>query len=355
MGANTLNYIATDVSKTKETDSTIDVVLVLRDQSGTYARHAAVVMASLFANTLRDVCVYIIHDDTLVPENIEKLRQTADSYRQRLQFINAEKALSEKQLKTGKLAPDGNRGKLLKLLIPELIDVSKVIYLDCDIVVKLDLSELWAVDIGDKSIGAANEVWSLERCWDKKYPWRWGLMLKAMGIDRSAYFNSGVLVMDLDKIRTRYDFISEASDFYRKYGKIATFADQDCLNYIFARDTCIIDEKFNRIDFSDITEQERRAFACVWHMTGEKPWESYTRPGVDDLYWHYLAQTPWGADLVGLLCDGLKGLQSSEFYHRHSSSCVKKLKKQIRGNILKAFKWREPYLFFAIIKRHLQG
>lgn len=349
-----MSYIAANSSKTQGIDSRISVALVLRDQSGTYTQHAAVVMVSIFANTQRDICVYIIHDNTLTHEKMSKLRQIADSFGQTLQFINAEKTLLEKNLNTGKLALGGNRGKLLKLLIPELIDAPKVIYLDCDIVVKLDLSELWAVDIGGMAIGATNEVWSLERRWDQKYPWRWGMMLKAMGIARSTYFNSGVLVMNLDKIRNSYDFIKEASDFYRKYRKIATFADQDCLNYIFARDTLIIDEKFNRIDFSDIDELERGTFPCVWHMTGEKPWETYTRPGVDELYWHYLAQTPWGADMVSTLCAGLKGLQSSEFYHRHSSDCVKKLKKQIRSNLLKTFKWREPYLLFAILMRRFE-
>ena len=50
-------------------DDMIHIALAFCDPKGTYARHAAVTMASIFANTKRNVCVYIIHDDTLSKEN----------------------------------------------------------------------------------------------------------------------------------------------------------------------------------------------------------------------------------------------------------------------------------------------
>lgn len=329
--------------------SRINVVLVVRDTNGTYARHAAVVMASVFANTSRRIRIHIIHDDTLSGENIEKLRLTADNFGQEIQFINAENILAGKNLAAGKLALGGHRGKLLKLLIPELIDVSKVIYLDCDIVVSLDLGELWDIDIGEKAVGAVNDVWYLDRCKEKHRSWRRGIMLKAMGIAEKTYFNSGVLVLDLDKIRMRYDLISEASIFYKKYRKITTLTDQDCFNYIFVRDTRIVDEKFNRIDFSDIDEQERSTFPCIWHMTGGKPWECYSRPGVDELYWHYMAMTPWGTDIADLIKAMVCGLQSNKYCHQHSSDCARRLKQQIADNIFRAHIWLMPHTFLALL------
>lgn len=339
----------TDNIATDGTDSKISVVLVVRDTNGTYAPHAAVVMASIFANTRSEICVYIIHDDTLTQENMSKLRQTADSFGQEVQFINAENILAERNFGAGKLAQGGHRGKLLKLLIPELIDAPKVIYLDCDIVVNLDLSELWAAPMGGKSIGAVNDVWSLERCAGKHRSWRRSMVWKAMSIDESSYFNSGVLVMDLDKIRARYDLTGEAAAFYKRYGKITTLTDQDFFNHIFARDTRILDEKFNRIDFSDIDEQNRGTLPCVWHMASDKPWESYTRPGIDELYWLYLTRTPWGAgkkDLIGMM---LEGLASSQYAHPHSKDCVKRLKRQIADNIFRAHIWIIPRLYFILL------
>lgn len=331
-------------------DSRINVVLVVRDADGTYARHAAVVMASIFANTESRVRVYIVHDDTLSAANAEKLQGTADGFGQELRLINAEEAISGKSLDTGNLALGGQRGKLFKLLIPELLDVSKVIYLDCDIVVNLDLLELWTADIGDKSIGAANDVWLLGGGREECRSWRRDFMLKVMGIVEKNYFNSGVLVMDLDKIRSRCDLMEKAAEFYKKFKKCTTFTDQDCLNYVFTRDVSIIDEKFNRLAFARVDKNDQSTLRCIMHMAGEKPWDAYTRPGIDEFYWHYLALTPWCAEGDGLISAILMGWQSSGLQHRHSSDCVRRLKKQLADNIFQAHVWKAAHLLIAFLR-----
>lgn len=334
-------------------DSRINVVLVVRDADGTYARHAAVVMASVFANTQSRVRVYILHDDTLSAQNAEKLAGTADGFGQETLLINAEEALSRKSLDTGSLALGGQRGKLFKLLIPELLDVSKVIYLDCDVIVSLDLLELWTVDIGDKAVGAANDLWFLESCRHKRL-WRRDAMLKVMGIAEKDYFNSGVFVMDLDKIRARYDLMEKASEFYKKYKNCTTLTDQDCLNYIFTRDFCVIDARFNRFDFSGMEKDDKGVFGSILHMIGDKPWEGYTRPGIDELYWHYLEMTRWIADRDELISAILAGWKSSKLQHRHSADCVKRLKKQLADNIFRAHVWKAAHLLAAFLRYGIQ-
>ena len=159
----------------------IHVALAFCDPKGTYCRHAAVVMASIFENTSNKVCVHIIHDDTLTNNNREKLEKITSTYRQTVNFLNVENMFNSNKIDAQRLADMGARGMLFRLLIPDIIHEEKIIYLDCDIVVTLDISELWQIplkgcavavvrDTASKRIAqcqrgqlVANEVWNLLR------------------------------------------------------------------------------------------------------------------------------------------------------------------------------------------------
>lgn len=347
-----MDYVAADNEGMKKDGTGIDVALVFCDPHGTYARHASAVMASIFANTKSRVCVYIIHDDTLTEENMSKLRQTADSFGQTVKFINVEKMFEEEVLDLSRLTNVGARGTLFRLLIPQLIDCPKIIYLDCDVIVNMDLREMWETDIGDSTAGAVRDVWSIDYLNGKDVSWRYALAWKAMGVEKDKYFNAGVLLMNLDKIRTCYDFINDVAAFNSRYKKAVTLADQDCLNHIFAGDVYFMDVKFNRIREEDIGDS---GLVSIWHMAGAKPWECYTRPGVDELYWHYLAMTPYiscAGDMVTIM---LQGLSSSQYIHKHSDDCIKKLKKQMADNIFRAHLWTVPYLYLILLTNKFSG
>lgn len=344
-----------DIKGKSKTDSVINVALAFCDPGGTYARHAAVVMASIFANTESAVRVYIIHDDTLRAENRDKLLATADSFGQEVRFLNAGSTLDEDVVDVSKLTVGGACGTLFRLLIPQLIDVLEIIYLDCDVVVNLDLKEMSCLDLGGRAVGAALDVWSLDYLKGGKIPWRLNRAWEVMGIGRDSYFNAGVLLMNLDKIRNSYDFLGEVGAFYKKYRKAITLADQDCLNHIFAGDVRFIDEKFNRINAPEGGADEN-TLASVWHMAGGiKPWALYSRPGVDELYWRYLTMTPFAAAKKDLISVMLKDLSSSEYAHAHSRQCLGRLRKQMTDNIFRAHIWTIPHIFLASIRRRPDG
>lgn len=347
-----MDSVVAENIKMERAESRINVALAFSDPPGTYARHAAAVMASIFANTQSDVRVYIIHDDTLIKDNISKLQQTAEFFGQAIEFINVEKMFEEEVLDLSRLTNVGARGTLFRLLIPQLIDCPKIIYLDCDVIVNMDLREMWETDIGDNAAGVVRDVWSIDYLKGKDVSWRYALAWKAMGVEKDKYFNAGVLLMNLDKIRACYDFINDVAAFNSRYKKAVTLADQDCLNHIFAGDVYFMDVKFNRIREEDI---EDGGLVSIWHMAGAKPWECYTRPGVDELYWHYLAMTPYVTDKEDLVSVMLKSLLSSAYIHRHSADCIKKLKKQLADNIFRAHIWTVPYLYLILLTNRLGG
>lgn len=82
---------------------------------------------------------------------------------------------------------------LIGTLLPA--HVRRCIYLDGDTLVRGDLRELWSTDLGDAVVGAALDYF-LPRTGDAIAPWR------ELGIDPEArYFNSGVMLIDLDAWR----------------------------------------------------------------------------------------------------------------------------------------------------------
>ncbi len=330
-------------------DHEIQVALAFCDPKGTYSRHAAVTMASIFANTDGNVCIHIIHDDTLTPTNREKLRSLTQFYKQKINFINVEDMLDEKSVDVSKLTIDGARGTLFRLLLPDIVDTDKIIYLDCDIVVNMDISELWEVPLGGYAVAAVRDVWSLDFLKGIPIPWRLDKAWEILGVARGEYFNAGVLLLNLKKLRDEYDFLKSVADFYAEYKKCITLADQDCLNYIFANDKLLIDEKFNHINSEGVGEDD--LYGSIWHMAGgaAKPWVTCTRPFVDDLYWRYLRLTPYCEDDNALIRMMLNDLSSPSYTHLHSSDCVKRLKRQIADNIFRAHIWTVPHILIKKI------
>lgn len=83
-----------------------------------------------------------------------------------------------------------------RLFIPVMFpEYDKGIYIDSDVVLLGDLAELFDTDIGDNFIGACADLSVVD------VPELALYMENAVGVDRHEYINSGVLLMNLQKMR----------------------------------------------------------------------------------------------------------------------------------------------------------
>ncbi|GHV40198.1 hypothetical protein FACS1894187_20910 [Synergistales bacterium] len=297
----------------------IHVIVSIHDPKGTYSRHAGVVMASIFENTKSPVCIHILHDRTLTEHNRCLLNETAEPYGQGVEFHDVS-ALME-QVSDGALqqARKGGHsiGALFRLLIPEALPIDKVIYLDSDIVVNLDIQELWEVSLEGRSLaGVLDERPRRSRLSAAAFS------RKLMGCDRKCYINSGVLVMDISRIRAKYDLVRQSDQWYKQYRHYSQLVDQDFINSCFRGDIKFIDGRFNngnaRGDNGDNS---------ILHAMGvAKPWNALVGSTIDHYYWKMWLKTPWGHlepdEIVGLMLDVAK---NSSYTHRHTSQCYKKV------------------------------
>ena len=328
---------------------TIHIALSFNDPKGTYARHAAVTMVSIFENTSSPICVHVLHDDTLTDFNMDAMSDVAHKYGQSVLFHNIESAFNarKKLLSSFKRLADWGKGTVYRLLLPETVEVDKIIYLDCDILVTLDIAELWNVPIGDKAVACVRDCSGDY----KKRPVRWQDKLRCgfMDVEAAEYFNAGVLLMNLGKIRKEYDIIGSLGGFLNRYGRCVIAPDQDYLNWLFSHDKLMVDEKFDRMRWENFSEEA--LYGAIWHMSGFKPWTLFSRPYVDELYWEYLRHTKYCKSEKELVRLMLRDLSKESKIHRHSSDCIRRLLKQMRENLFDGSIW----IYIYIIYKKLTG
>lgn len=305
----------------------IHVVLAVYDKSGKYSQHAGVVMASIFENTQSPVCVHILHDATLTDENRRKFIRTAEKYGQRTAFIDMTghvRNIGEEAVTI--VSESFSHGSLFRLFIPEVMALDKVIYLDCDIIVNLDIKELWQTDMEGKCLAGVPDM--------KKSGFlfsTWGARSRLMGFDMKDYINSGVLLLDLQRIRLFGDMLKACILWFPEHSRHAHLPDQDFINSFFRGEIKHIPNKFNELNIYHSGED------AVLHLAGyRKPWSDINGLPREKLYWRMYLKTAWGEDktaedIAEILID-IMG--SSEYLHRHTKQCYR----QIAGRI-----WRDIF------------
>ena len=170
-------------------DEIIHVVLCVYDPSGNYSQHAGVVMTSIFENTHSKITVHILHDETLTDDNRKKFLRTAEKYSQCINLIDVTEYKTRMTDDVKRALKNLTVGALYRLCVPEVINLEKVIYLDCDIVVNLDVKELWDIDIAQKHVAGVKDTF-LGGLGERTRQ-------KLNGGNFDDYINSGVLVMNL--------------------------------------------------------------------------------------------------------------------------------------------------------------
>ena len=163
-----------------------------------------------------------------------------------------------------------------RLLIPDaFFYLDKALYLDCDITVLGDLSNLYKFDIGDNLLGAVRDH-SVQIVPEFiKY------VEEALKIKKEDYFNAGILVMNLKKMRQvhllrRVYEISKNTVF-----KIAQ--DQDLLNVICKNSVTYLPSSWNVMPLGERTNQ----LSLIHYNLIYKPWK---RRDImyQEYFWHYV-------------------------------------------------------------------
>ena len=166
----------------------------------------------------------------------------------------------------------------LRLLLPELLpEYDRILYMDCDIIVRQDLARLWEeTDLGDNYLAAVFEA-PVEQQAER---------FRALGCDPDRYFNSGFLMMNLAAMR-RDHLTERLLDACRV--DYLEFPDQDALNQVCKGRVLPLSPLQNSIRTFFILKYKPDFVRCysnaLWykvqrsatiHYTGGKPWDLFT-------------------------------------------------------------------------------
>lgn len=260
-----------------------------------YAPHAAAMMHSLISHhTPADVCIHFLHEPQLPGAVVDRLRSMTGRMGAGLCFHSIPDDDVAGLPDMGRIS----RVMWYRIFLPRLLpDVERVLYLDCDTIVMDDLRPLFATDLRDACLGAVANVFEAGR----------EGRVRGLGLDGpEQYFNSGVLLLNLDQWR-REDSTARLLAHARANASRLAWPDQDALNVIFARRWRALHPRWNCQNSLFYFDQARAVFGApavleakrrpgILHFEGgelAKPWHYLCKHPFRGEYYRHLAATPW--------------------------------------------------------------
>lgn len=253
-----------------------------------YVRYFGVMLCSLFENKNPDVQfdVHLI-EDGITEKSRQQLKVIEDRYGFNIHYIPVKKEQFEGFRVSGHIS----LATYYRICVPDLLPktINKVLYIDCDMVIRKDLTELWNTDFQGNWAAVVEDLGALEE--DKV---RIGLM------SSQPYFNAGLLLINLKAWRTE-NVHGHVLKYIRTYPEKIKYCDQDGLNAVMKDHVMFLSLEYNATDnltplvVANSTKQQRksRIDATIAHYTPEKP-DQYrcTHQNRYD-YFSYLQKTPW--------------------------------------------------------------
>lgn len=256
-----------------------------------YAFACGVCVTSILENNKGEECNIYIITEGLDEESIKLFGVLTQKYNQCIYIIRIE----EERLKTLKASDRFPRSIYLRYLLPELIKEEKVLYLDCDIIVTQNIKELYDTDISAFACGVIEDQNSDD------------IRLQNNLCLYKPYFNSGVLLMNLDWWRKKKTTDELIAFIYNNPDK-CTFPDQDALNYILNDQILFLDFTYNYQDtffnrpediflhkskISQLNKTQTNPPAIIHFTNPLKPWHKNCKHQLRNYFIYYKDISPW--------------------------------------------------------------
>lgn len=269
--------------------SQIQIVAACDDN---YVQHLGVMLCSLLENSEKRNCIQInVIDGGISYENKNKIVDFIhNKYHANIKFLEIKPEIYSQF----PVSYHFTHTIYYRISIPLLFDnsVDRVLYLDSDIIVEDDVSKLWDIDLSNYFL-AAVESPNVERNYcDLNMP------------EDSKYFNSGVLLINLEKWR-QHNITEKTIKFIVNNQDKITWWDQDSLNSVLCNKWLPLPLRWNQQsyffephrykqnsnnpDFMDAIKNP----AIIHYSSMRKPWEYISRHPHKNEYFYYLSLTPW--------------------------------------------------------------
>jgi lipopolysaccharide biosynthesis glycosyltransferase len=305
--------------------SDLPIISIAASTDEMYVQHMAALVASTFATASKEHFIdFMILDGGVNSRDRVRLSELTKLHPHcRLTFIDMSR--QHLDLPTNSYF---TRGTFYRLSLPELLpNRRKVLFLDTDVVVRRDVASLFDLELGEYFVAAVKDI----------------IMKSFVGLgvasiaetgsiragryladrldlnDPSAYFQAGVLLLNLEELRrcslsTKMTHALRTERFW--------FLDQDVLNKFMAGKVMYIDGRWNSVQMDDyhlaaLNAVERQVYELTlddpWiiHYAGVfKPWKRTGHPH-GARYWAALRNTTWYEEALFSYLESLSRAKTS--------------------------------------------
>lgn len=280
------------------------VLRVLYQFNEKYAAYAGVSITSLFEHHRDESVIVYVLGEELSDRSQTRIQEIAQRYNKQITILDTKPAIEK--LKTwGIPSYRGAYSANLRLFIPSFLDekTDRILYLDADTIINGNLKDFYEMDLGEKSIAMALD--SLGRIYKVTH----------LGYnEEEPYFNSGVILFDLDKWRKKafsekiiehstsieWNYASPDQDLINVVCKDAIYKIPAKYNFqpvhaVFSNDTYFY--CYNSVGYYSSEElTESKEDVRIYHslrFVGEFPWNASSVHPYAKLFDRYLLSSPW--------------------------------------------------------------
>lgn len=259
---------------------TKELIPIFLSSDDGYAPYLATALVSLMENASRDYDYKIIvMNDGLSQENYTKIKSLQREgfdieFAPMRQYLEQ---MTEKE--SNRLRCDYFTLTIyFRIFIPVMFpQYDKGIYIDSDVVVPGDISELYNIDLGDNLIGACVDQSIQHIPPFVKY------IDEAMGVDHTKYINSGILLLNMDALR-RVRMDQRFLELLNGYHFDSIAPDQDYINAMCAGKIRFIDNIWDVYPDNQSAPLENPKL--IHYNLFEKPW-CRNPVQYEEYFWHY--------------------------------------------------------------------
>lgn len=267
-------------------------VVVSTDQK--FLKYTGVMLTSLLENFnsqkgIKKLSIHAIISSDVAKHDLELLKELCASYDATIEFLEI------KDMKMNQFVVSGHisLATYFRIFISELLskDIQKVIYLDSDLIIKGNISELWDIDLSEKIVAAVDDPMGMERMADLKIP------------SNYSYFNAGVLVINLANWRKR-QLTEQILSFIKDNPSKLIYWDQDALNATLYDQRMSIHPKWNvqtamyDNDYSNLFNDSDYIYTLenpmiIHYTSASKPWHITNNHPLKKEFHYYFQKSPW--------------------------------------------------------------
>lgn len=264
-------------------------IQIVSSINSAYIQHFCVMAISVLCNTNNSIEFHVINNDLSDDEKKNILENFSKYKNIKFNFYTInDDLLNEIEIQAEHLTIQ----TLYRLLIPNVLpkSVEKVIYLDSDLIVESDLSELFNIEVEDYYIAAINEIYKPS--------------IKILKLDSMMdYFNAGVMVINLKKWRQN-SLTEKCFEFAKMNQEKLLLADQDILNGVLRGNWKRASLEWNLVkgvwnNYDEYCAIYSKPYIdkvinkpnIIHFTTASKPWHLLCEHPYKDRYFHYLNMT----------------------------------------------------------------